>query len=377
MSASDALPPGLEALLDEAACALVQTDDKGLVRRANRIFCNWLGYASEELVGQRSIQDLLSVGCRVFHHMHSLPMLQRQGSISEVRVDLVRKDGQMLPMVLNARRHEKQGVCVHEFALFVAQERDRYEQELILSRDRLETMVERARQLEAQARERALCAEQMMGIVSHDLRNPLSAILLNAELLGKSDMTPNQSNVLARIVLAADRANRLIAGLLDLTQARLGSGLAVSPVPLDLHATVWAAVQELSQAYPGRDLRHVRHGQGSCTADADRLVQLLGNLVSNAMAYSFAASPITVTSTVEDAFFSISVQNQGTPIPEHVRGELFHLMVRGSEDAKPSRSVGLGLFIVSEIAKAHGGAVSLSSTLENGTVFTAVFPKRS
>lgn len=375
MSASDAFITELKTLLDEAACALVQTDDAGVLRRVNRIFCNWLGYTPEELVGQQRIQDLLSMGCRVFHRTHSLPLLLERGSISEVRVDLVRKDGQRLPMVLNAHRHEQQGIFVHEFALFIAQERDRYEQELILSRDRLQAMVEHARQLEAKASDRALFAEQMMGIVSHDLRNPLSVILMNAELLGKSNVTPIQSTVLARIVRAADRASRLITSLLDLAQARLGSGLAVSPAPIDLHATVWAAVQELSQAYPGRELRHVRQGSGACTADADRLAQLVGNLISNAMVYGSPASAVIVTSTVEASFFSISVQNQGMPIPEDIREKLFHLMVRGSDDAKAGGGVGLGLFIVNEIAKAHGGMVSLSSTLGNGTIFAAVFPR--
>lgn len=375
MNASDGLNPELKALLDEAACALVQTDEGGLLRRANAVFCNWLGYTSDELVGQRRIQDLLTAGCRIFHQTHLLPLLQLQGSISEVRVDLVRKDGQPLPMVLNALRHEHQGVFVQELALFVAQERDRYEQELIRSRNTLQAMVAHARQLEAQARDRALFAEQMVGIVSHDLRNPLSAILLNAELLGKTALTPNQSNVLARIVRVAERANRLIADLLDLTQARLGSGLAVSPAAINLHATVGAAVQELCQVYPGRELRHVCQGLGGCTADADRLAQLVGNLVSNAMAYGCPASPVIVTSTVEDSLFSISVQNQGEPIPDDIRDGLFQLMVRGSEDANARRNVGLGLFIVNEIAKAHGGTVSLISTKESGTVFTAVFPK--
>ena len=376
MNAGDAFHSELEAFLDEAACALVQTDDSGLLRRANRVFCHWIGYSCEELVGKLKIQGLLTAGGRVFHHTHVLPVLQLHGSISEVRVDMVRKDGQLLPMVLNARRHERHGVFVHELALFVAQERDRYEQELIRSRDRLQAMVAHVTQLEAQAKDRALLAEQMVGIVSHDLRNPLSVILMNAELLGKSSaLTPTQSNVLGRIVKATSRANRLIADLLDITQARLGSGLVVSPAPIDLHATVLAALQELSQVYPGRELRHVQQGPSACLADADRLVQLVGNLVSNAMAYGSATSPVIVTSRREASFFSVAVHNHGEPIPEDTIGGLFQLMVRGREDTKASRSVGLGLFIVSEIAKAHGGTISVTSTLQEGTVFTATFPQ--
>ena len=362
-------------LLDQAPCGLVQTDAQGMLRRVNLTFCNWLGYASDELVGKRRFQDLLTTGCRIFHQTHSLPLLQMQGSISEVRVQMLPKGGPPLPMLLNVRRHLLQGEVVDELAVFVAQDRDKYEKELVSARTKLEAMVAQANELQAEARDRAMFAEQMVGIVSHDLRNPIMAMLMSAELLGKGGITPDQSDVLARILRAGDRASRLVANLLDLTQARLGSGLSVSPAAMDLHATVAGAVQELSQVYPDRVLRHVRQRSGECIADADRLAQLVGNLVSNAMAYGHPGAPVVVTSTREDGFASISVHNQGRPIPASIMDGLFDRMVRGCDEMNTSRSVGLGLFIVSEIAKAHGGTVSVTSTLEDGTVFTVVVPQ--
>ncbi|MBG6077913.1 PAS domain S-box-containing protein [Polaromonas sp. CG_9.11] len=364
-----------QELLDQAPCGLVQTDAQGLLRRVNLAFCQWLGYSPGELVGQRKFQDLLTTGCRIFHHTHSLRLLQLQGSVSEVRVQMLRKDGQLLPMLLNARRHAPHGEKVDEYALFVAQDRDKYEKELVKARTKLEAMVAHAHELQAQASDRAMFAEQMVGIVSHDLRNPIMAVLMSAELLGKGSLTPDQSEVLAYILRAGDRASRLIANLLDLTQARLGSGLSVSPASMDLHSAVAGAVQELSQVYPDRVLRHVQQGHGRCTADADRLAQLVGNLVSNAMAYGEPGAPVVVTSTREDAFFSLSVQNRGLPIPADIMDGLFERMVRSCDQVSNARSVGLGLFIVSEIAKAHGGTVSVASTLEEGTVFTVVIPQ--
>lgn len=371
-AASDA---GLLALLDDAACGLAQTDANGMLRRVNLVFCSWLGYSREELVGKRKLQDLLTTGSRVFYQTHALPLLLMQGSVSEVRLEGKRKDGTVLPMMLNALRHEKQGVVVHEVAVLVAQDRDRYEQELIRSRQQLQAMVEQATQLQAQAKERALFAEQMVGIVSHDLRNPLMVILMSAETLGKSGVTPGQSNAVARILKAAERANRLVTDLLDLTQAQLGSGLAVWPTCIDLHATVAEAVAELGQAFPNQALHHVQQGLGPCTADADRLVQLVGNLVANAMAYGAPGTPVVVTSAIMQDTFSILVENQGNPIPGHMMQGLFKLMVHGSGDASHARSIGLGLFIVSEIAKAHGGTAQAVSTPEGHTIFTVVFPR--
>ena len=362
-------------LLDQAPCGLAQTDAQGLLRRANLTLCQWLGYTPGELVGRRKLQDLLTTGCRIFHQTHSLPLLQTQGSVSEVRVQMLRKDGQPLPMLLNARRHTHDGEAVDEYAVFFAQDRDKYEKELVQARTKLEAMVAHANDLQAQASDRAMFAEQMVGIVSHDLRNPIMAMLMSAELLGKGGLTPDQSAVLARILRAGDRASRLIANLLDLTQARLGSGLSVSPAAMDLHATVAGAVQELSQVFPDRALRHVQQGSSRCVADADRLAQLVCNLVSNAMAYGEPGAPVVVTSTREKTFFSISVQNRGQPIPAGIMDGLFDRMVRGCDEVNTGHSVGLGLFIVSEIAKAHGGTVSVTSTLEAGTAFTVVIPQ--
>lgn len=362
-------------VLDQAPCGLAQTDAQGLLRRANLTFCQWLGYTPGELVGQRKLQDLLTTGCGIFHQTHSLPLLLQQGSVSEVRVQMLRKDGQMLPMLLNVRRHAQQGEVVDDYALFVAQDRDKYEKELEQARTKLEAMVAHANELQAQASDRAMFAEEMVGIVSHDLRNPIMAILMSAELLDKSNVSPSQSAVLARILRAGDRASRLIANLLDLTQVRLGSGLLVSPALMDLHATVAGAVQESSQVYPDRMLRHVQQGPSPCIADADRLAQLVGNLVSNAMAYGEPGAAVVVTSARQAGGFSVSVHNRGSPIPADIMDKLFERMMRGCDQVNTGRSVGLGLFIVNEIAKAHSGTVSVASTLEAGTTFTVMIPQ--
>ena len=105
-----------------------------------------------------------------------------------------------------------------------------------------------------------------------------------------------------------------------------------------------------------------------------RLTQLVGNLVANAIAYGAPDTPVVVTSAITQDTFSISVENQGNPIPGKMMEGLFKLMVRGSGDANHARSIGLGLFIVSEIAKAHGGTAKVASTLEGHTIFTTVFP---
>jgi len=363
------------SLLDQAACGLMQTVADGTFTRANRTFCSWIGLPAEALVGRRRFQDLLTMGGRIFHQTHWAPLLQMQGSISEIKLEIVHADGSAIPMVLNAIRRQDDGVLVHELAAFIARDRDKYERELIQSRKRLEDLVAESARLQAEAKDRALFAEQMIGIVSHDLRNPLSSIQMGTHLLAQSEPSHGQQRVLARVQRAADRANRLIADLLDFTQARVGNGLAVERTKIDLHAAIRETVEELADVYPGRRLEHRVLGEGTCLADPNRLAQAVGNLVSNAMVYGSPDKVVKVTSTVAEGSLSIEVHNDGPAIPPHAQPGLFQPMARGTNATNAGRSVGLGLFIVSEIAKSHGGKAHVKSTAEEGTTFAVTLPR--
>ncbi len=212
-----------QALLDSAACALLRTNADGLLLRVNRTFCDWIGRTSDELVGQRRIQDLLTAGGRIFHQTHWAPLMQMQGSVSEVRLEVLHVDGSTVPMVLNACRRVIDGVVTHEVAAFVARDRDKYERELVLARKRVEEAAVEAKRLQELASDPALFAEQMIGTVSHDLRNTLSSISLSAALLEHSDLSDDQQRNVTRVVRATQQAAELINTLLDFTQARLGS----------------------------------------------------------------------------------------------------------------------------------------------------------
>lgn len=315
------------------------------------------------------------MGGRIFHQTHWTPLLQMQGSVSEIKFELMRRDGTLVPIVMNAVRRSHEGSLVDDIAMFVARDRDTYERELVQSRKQLQTLVQQATQLQAESADRARFAEQMMGIVSHDLRNPLSTIQMGAAMLRRGDVTPAQLRVLERISRASERAARLTYDLLDFTQARLGKGIAISPVLLNLHEVVSEAVEELAQVNPGRELLHEPSGPSDGLADGDRIVQLVGNLVANAIAYGDPHTLVTVYSRVDESEIELGVHNFGPPIPPHKQGALFQPMMRGVAGGSAVRSVGLGLYIVGEIMHAHGGRVSVASAEGTGTTFTATFPR--
>jgi len=360
---------------DCAACGLARTNDDGVFLAVNGTFCGWVGESRDALVGKRRFQDLLTMGGRIFHQTHWMPLLQMQGSISEVKLGVRLKDGSTLPMVVNALRLEREGIMVHELASFVARDRDKYERELLAARKRLEELVSEATRLQAETNDRALLAEQMIGIVSHDLRNPLSTISIAAATLAAGSLSDPHRRGVERIQRASVRGAHLITDLLDFTQARVGKGLPVVTEPIDLHLVVAHAVDELSHLHPTRSILHERAGDGACFADPNRLTQVIGNLVSNAVAYGERDSPVTVTSSIEARTFTVCVHNRGKPIPVDAQSVIFEAMARGTTGQNAGRSVGLGLFIVRELVKAHGGRVEVTSTDEMGTAFSVVFPR--
>lgn len=366
--------PGSYGALDDAPCGMLRTDADGLLILVNSTFCKWVGYAREKMVGVRRLQDFFNIGGRIFHQTHWLPLLQMQGSVAEVKLEFVRSDGTAVPMVLNAIRRERDGVLVHDIAAYVAHDRDKYERELLESRRKLQLAVTQIELAHAQARDQALVAEQMMGVVSHDLRNPLSTISMGAMLLMKLAPTPQQQQVLERIKRATERSNRLISDLLDFTQTRLGGGLKVQPRKFELHQAVRDTVDELTLAFPGRELSHGEHGPTEWFGDPDRITQLVGNLVANAMAYGDPSRPVKISTTTTDDEALVSVHNWGKPIPTQLLPKMFEPLSRGDEPGE-ARSLGLGLYIVSQIAKAHAGEVLVSSQAESGTRFTARFPR--
>jgi len=380
--------PDSDELFDHAACGLLLTLPNGTIKRVNLTFCRWLGMEREALLGRR-IQDLLTMGGKIFHQTHWAPLLQIQGSIAEVKLDLVHQKGHSIPMMLNALRRELDYGAFHELAMFVAEDRNKYERELLsasklaeesllqqlAAQKELSLAQNRLRLAHAEAEIRATFAEQMVGIVSHDLRNPLAAIKMAAGLLSRDEDRPRQTRILGHINQSADRAQRLIADLLDFTQARVGQGVAVVSQAIDLHAEVAACVEELRLAFPDRSLVHHQTGEGACMADSDRLFQVIGNLVANAMAYGATDGDVVVTSAFEPHWITVSVHNHGEPVPLDLMDRLFEPMARGLiEQNDDTRSVGLGLFIVREIARAHLGDVRVISNESGGTTFIVSLP---
>jgi two-component system, sensor histidine kinase and response regulator len=212
-------------------------------------------------------------------------------------------------------------------------------------------------------------AELLIGVLSHDLRGPLSAIVTAGELLSRA--YPNDERVgqiASRIRSSSNRMTRLIEQLLDFATARLGR-LPLKPQPSNLTDLCEMAVAEFHAQRP--DVFWEVEGDPVGTWDPDRLLQVLANLIGNAVQHGAAAHPIGVrVEGLLDAKVRIAVSNRGS-IPEEIRDTIFSPFVRSTDS---SRGAGLGLYIVEQIAKAHGGRVAVRCE-DDMTTFEVVLPR--
>jgi len=230
---------------------------------------------------------------------------------------------------------------------------------------------------EEELRRAAEFRERFIGIVSHDLRNPLNAILLSTNALMRAeDLAPRHLKPVRRIITSAERMARMIGELLDFTRGRLGGGIPVSPQRLNLRHLVRHVREELEAGHPGRELRLEGPGNFEGEWDPDRLSQVIGNLVKNALDYSPEGTPVRLRLCDEGERVVLEVNNAGPPIPAELLPTIFEPFRRLARDSPhPASGLGLGLYIVEQIVRGHEGTLSVRSTAEEGTTFTVRLPR--
>ncbi|MFE8600143.1 PAS domain-containing protein [Archangium violaceum] len=229
---------------------------------------------------------------------------------------------------------------------------------------------------ETELRQAAEFRERFIGIVSHDLRNPLNAILLSANAMMRSDgVVEHQLKNVRRITTSAERMQRMISDLLDFTRGRLGGGIPISPRPANLRTICRQVLEELEAGNPQREFRLSTTGEFQGEWDPDRLAQLLGNLGKNALDYSPDGLPVDFVLRDEGDTVRVEIHNAGPPIPEEQLGRIFEPFQRATDEGHPTSGLGLGLFIVQQIARAHRGRIEVRSTLTEGTTFTVLLPR--
>jgi signal transduction histidine kinase len=211
--------------------------------------------------------------------------------------------------------------------------------------------------------------EQFVAVLGHDLRTPLASVLNGAQLLQRRSLDQTAATVVERIRRSALRMAALVDDVLDLTRGRMGGGITLKlRDETSLADILQQVVAELRSTHPGRELHSEIDIAEPVHCDPARLGQLLSNLLKNALVHGSAERPVRVAAHADDRGLVLAVSNGGPAIPADTLGKLFQPYWRGKR-RDVGEGLGLGLFIVAEITRAHGGTLDVSSTDES-TTFT-------
>jgi len=342
------------------------------------------GYQAEEIVGQHFSRFYPEEDVKAGKCERELEVATRDGRFEDEGWR-VRKDGSRFWANVVITRMTNRGGKLIGFAKVtrdLTQRRALEDERIARARAEAQSAL---LALEGEKLERALAEqksvdelrEQLLGVVGHDLRSPLSSISMAAALmLKRGGLRDDDAKATARIARSADRISNIISQLLDFTRARLGGGVPIDPKPTDFGEVCTEVIAEYEMVHSNRALCFSSDMNTQGVWDRERLAQVVSNLVGNAIQYSMPDSPIDVSLRGEGDVVSLWVHNDGPPIPAELLPTIFDPFRRGNRHAQRTEGLGLGLFIVREMVRAHSGEIRVQSTEAEGTTFIVRLPRQ-
>jgi signal transduction histidine kinase len=385
MSGAPSLPPD-EVLFEQAACGLVVTTVSGLILRANKTFCGWLGLDAAALAGRRRVQDFFTIGGRVFHQTHCGPMLHVQGSVAEVQVDLVHRDRSRLPMLMNIVRSLHGDAALDAYAFFIATDRRSYERELLVARKSAEEELEARLGAEASLHEMnqklSLAdrrKDEFLATLAHELRNPLAPMRNVLEAMKQQSLDERRQKWALEVL---DRQLTHMTHLVDdlMEASRISQGrLELRRKPIDIVAVLRSALEDVSSM-----VRAAEHTLNvdlppdiiTVDADATRLAQVFVNLLTNATKYTPRGGRIMVSARRQGSEAVVSVRDTGIGIPREALTTVFDMFSQLSPALERSQGgLGIGLALVRGLVTLHGGTIiAKSEGAGKGSEFSVRLP---
>lgn len=374
-----------ELLFDHAACALVLTTPDGVILRANATACTWLGYTHEELAGAMRMRDLLPVGARLFYHTHCQPILEVQGSVAEIQVDLRTRGQERLPVLINIVRQQEGDRLVDHWAFFKASDRKAYERELLEARKAAEAALEARRsaeeelkKLNAQLSAADRRKDEFLATLSHELRNPLAPMRSALDVLTLKFARSADGRLLQAFDRQLRHLTRLVDDLMEVSRITQGR-MQLRRTAVDLSTLVAGAAQDLATTMEaaGHTLR-LSIAPPPVTVDGDptRLSQVVLNLLTNAAKYTPDGGLIELHLACDGEMAEIRVSDNGIGIPAEALANIFDMFSQLEPALERSRGgLGIGLALVRGIVELHGGSIAADSAgAGKGSSFTVRLP---
>lgn len=354
-----------EDFFELAPCGLLSTTPDGTISAANDTFAKWTGYERSELIGARRLHELFTKAGQIYYHTHCEPLLRLRGFVHEIAVDIVRRDGGVLPVFVNAaeKRAPDGSATLVRVAVFAATVRRKYERELLLERRSAEDAVK--------------AKADFLAMFAHEIRNPLSAVVLHVDLLEDSGVEPGDESIIAQLRASLNRVIGLLNGMLEISRLDAGK-VSLHETDLELVNVVQAVVHTMAPLAERKGLRvEVRIDPelpGRLRGDPVKLDQVLTNLVGNAMKFTERGVITIGAQRVGGSANSVSVrfwvQDTGIGIAADRQPSIFDAYEQA--DASVGRrfgGTGLGLSIARKLVELQGGQLSVKSESGRGSTF--------
>ena len=354
----------IDSLLDDAPCGFVAFADDGTIVAVNRTLAEIVDCPKAELEGSH-VRTILSPGARLFYDTHVFPMLKMHGSAEEIFITLQTREGRDVPMLMNGVRRDRGGAPVNECILMRMIQRHEFEDQLV-----------QARRLAEQA---AAAKATFLSMMSHDLRTPLTAISGHADILAAGVLGPlrdEQVESVDAIRGAAREVARLIDDILSFAQLESGKvAVRLEPVPVESAIARAESLIRLRARQADLTVSSDAGSGVSVAADADRLQQILLNLLTNAIKFTPPGGRISVECEDLGERVAIRVRDTGVGIPADQLERIFDPFVQlDAQRSGTQAGVGLGLAISRDLARAMDGELTASSAPGEGSVFSIELP---
>jgi PAS domain S-box-containing protein len=355
-----------EDLYEHAPCGYLSTLPDGTIARVNQTFIDWTGRSREALLAGTKFQSLLTMGSRIYYETHYAPLLRMQGFANEIALEVTRGDGRILPVNANTRqRRDPSGTPLfNRITLFDSSDRRRYERELLLAR----------RKAEQNARDK----DEMLAMLSHDIRNPLQAVMTVVKLLERSDLSDQQRAFVRMLRSSSTTMLGLLNHVLELSKAEAGHLVPIEK-PIAIRELVGEVLDPFAAAARDKGLELLwtlaNDVPPVIVGDHMAIRQILGNLIGNAVKFTTTGS-VTLTIRVADisadaVTLAFAVADTGIGIEAEALGRIFNEFTQASADtATRFGGTGLGLTITRRLLAVYGSAIRVASTPGAGTTFS-------
>ncbi len=358
------LEESAEELYEQAPCAYLSTLPDGTIVRVNQTFVDWIAAPRDMLIGSK-FQKLLTVGSRIYYETHYAPLLRMQGVANEIALEMVQYGGRVVPVLANARQtlDATNTPIFNRITLFDSTDRRRYERELLLARRKAEQM----------AKDKA----DLLAMLSHDIRNPLNALMGVIHLLERSETDQPQQRLVRLLRSSSEHMLNLLNHVLELSRAE-SSSFALAETPFSLTTVVDESVATFEDAARQKGLTLRAYVADTVPpllkGDPLALRQVLTNLVGNAVKFTATGSVTLTVSTKQCATdavtLSFAVADTGMGIAEDAISHIFNEFTQASyETAQRFGGSGLGLAITRRLLSLYGSSVHVDSVLGEGSTF--------